>query len=1560
VHMRGSISPLAWALLLGRSQGEAVDFWKVETASDCNGVQTEVGPCPDLPECQECIPINCVFNEWEDWGACESHCTGLRERHRATKRANNECGNPCFGNLTETDNNPLICPRDCAKIRDCVLSDWTIWDTAECSVNSHAQQKRDRDVMTPAENGGKACTGSMVETKPCSLPEDQVDCEVSMWGGWTSCSKTCDLGYKSRTRRVTAEASNDGKPCTKVLEQLTQCTMAPCSSGVVDCVLGEWGPWDGCNPSSPLQRQHERKVLTPASGGGVGCKGGLSEYAPCPQVAEVQTDCVLSDWGVWKACDQTCGGGQQYRSRTISGKPKNGGTCPSANLKETQACATQPCEVRSNIDCVFGTWADWSVCSVECGIGQMSRSRIIANDMKEGGKGCLGPINEIEKCQIKECDKIDCVWGDWHEWSACTCSCNGGTKTRNRHVVTAPLNGGRLCEQRNRTEIAPCNQSPCDSCEPQNGTWRAWTEWSECSASCDDGFKKRQRVATRPSECGMPAEGGAQEFEVCTLRSCEVDSECLFEEWVAWSACSCPCYGVMERTRTIRSYATGNGKACDGNTKEIIPCNPGVLQVGDDWKFLTPPKDCQVIEPPVDCVLSQWTAWTQCTQTCGGGQTSRHRDVITPDKHGGKPCVEEGVEFLSLSKSEPCHVEECERDCEDCQWGAWTPWSECTYCGGEKRRTRMIQKQANYCGRPCNLAAASEVAACHSGCDDVTVMHCGWSVWEDWGECSASCGSATQNRARRLVLSATEGPDDLFVGDQNSHCAGVQSEMNTCPHVECPNDCMPKDCLFGEWSEWQVASCDGLCPRSRVQIQMSTCCHGGECGKPCAGPVIDTKECPVSCDDPVDCLWSEWSDWTVCENFQDQRKSTRTIKKYPENNGTACVGAAEKTEQCDVRTPPPIVDCLLSQWNEWSECTVTCAGGTQERTRLISRQALNGGAPCTESLAEIQGCHLEPCNQPAADVNCAVGDWSEWAACDADGQQTRKKSIVTAAAGHGTPCTEELSETQPCKVVILDCEMSQWTEWNTCDKTCDGGQTVRFRQVNTQPTVGGDACPTTLKETAPCAEVPCGGHSDCELSDWTAFTACSVSCGVGQQTRTRSVLHVASGNGRGCVGHMSETSACPVQPDCGEHVDCVWGQWGPWSDCTCECDGGMKRRDRSILTAPTGRGKLCDPIAKQEISPCNTQPCSKCVDGLWSAWNPWTSCTSTCDGGTMRRSRNVIRDANVCGKPVTGPLAEIVRCNTDISCDSPRDCVFADWDDWSSCSCTCDGVKHRTRSILTQGRSTGAFCNGDTQQTVQCNPAMGLPAPRGCRKTKEVVDCKLNDWEEWQPCSVSCGRGQQSRKRSVAVEAKGGGDPCDGNLSEIQPCHPQECAGPEVIDCAWSAWSSWSGCSKCSGQKNRHRTIVTEAKNGGLPCADGPAAETTGCDTRACHAPSYCSWSVWAPWSSCSAKCGAGRRSRERKLTPSQEAPAMQQLFEHYVRENAELQQRSDSVEGSRVQEIAISFSAGAISLVVFFGALRTFQSTARSAGTMFAGRSVPRYTLFAPNEEIAHSLVVE
>src|SRR5271155_6240254 len=40
-----------------------------------------------------------------------------------------------------------------------------------------------------------------------------------------------------------------------------------------------------------------------------------------------------------------------------------------------------------------------------------------------------------------------------------------------------------------------------------------------------------------------------------------------------------------------------------------------------------------------DCVLSkEWTVWSGCSSSCGGGHKSRWRPVVTPALYGGKPC----------------------------------------------------------------------------------------------------------------------------------------------------------------------------------------------------------------------------------------------------------------------------------------------------------------------------------------------------------------------------------------------------------------------------------------------------------------------------------------------------------------------------------------------------------------------------------------------------------------------------------------------------------------------------------------------------------------------------------------------------------------------------------------------------------------------------------------------------------------------------------------------------------------------------------------------------------
>jgi len=55
-----------------------------------------------------------------------------------------------------------------------------------------------------------------------------------------------------------------------------------------------------------------------------------------------------------------------------------------------------------------------------------------------------------------------------------------------------------------------------------------------------------------------------------------------------------------------------------------------------------------------------------------------------------------------------------------------------------------------------------------------------------------------------------------------------------------------------------------------------------------------------------------------------------------------------------------LVDCVLSDWSAFGDCSATCGGGTKERTRSNTTQAANGGAACSE-LSESRSCNTDGC-----------------------------------------------------------------------------------------------------------------------------------------------------------------------------------------------------------------------------------------------------------------------------------------------------------------------------------------------------------------------------------------------------------------------------------------------------------------------------------------------------------------------------------------------------------------------------------------------------------------------
>ena len=56
------------------------------------------------------------------------------------------------------------------------------------------------------------------------------------------------------------------------------------------------------------------------------------------------------------------------------------------------------------------------------------------------------------------------------------------------------------------------------------------------------------------------------------------------------------------------------------------------------------------------------------------------------------------------------------------------------------------------------------------------------------------------------------------------------------------------------------------------------------------------------------------------------------------------------------------IDGGFSDWSVWTECSVTCGGGEQTRTRTCSNpEPQNGGNDCVGDLEESQTCSTDAC-----------------------------------------------------------------------------------------------------------------------------------------------------------------------------------------------------------------------------------------------------------------------------------------------------------------------------------------------------------------------------------------------------------------------------------------------------------------------------------------------------------------------------------------------------------------------------------------------------------------------
>ena len=107
-----------------------------------------------------------------------------------------------------------------------------------------------------------------------------------------------------------------------------------------------------------------------------------------------------------------------------------------------------------------------------------------------------------------------------------------------------------------------------------------------------------------------------------------------------------------------------------------------------------------------------------------------------------------------------------------------------------------------------------------------------------------------------------------------------------------------------------------------------------------------------------------------------------------------------------------------------------------------------------------------------------------------------------------------------------------WSAWSDCDKTCGGGRRIRSRScTNPPPQFGGSDCNMLgpLQQSEICNLNKCPVHGN--YSNWSLWSPCSVTCGVGTVERQRYCTNPPpSPNGRNCddQGPSTEKKSCEL------------------------------------------------------------------------------------------------------------------------------------------------------------------------------------------------------------------------------------------------------------------------------------------------------------------------------------------------------------------------------------------------------------------------------------------------